>query len=119
AVGNWAMMLGERIRQTAVLSGNAVGGTLIYVSVDHQYAGFISVSDPLKQSAETAVRDLKQQGVRIVMLTGDNRVIAQSVARQLGIDEFHTEVLPADKARIVKDLQQQGRVVAMAGDGIN
>jgi P-type Cu+ transporter len=119
AVGNWAMMLDEGIRQKAVLVGNGAGGTVVYVSVDHQYAGSISVSDPLKQSAEAAVRELKQQGLRIVMLTGDNRVIAETVSRQLGIDEFHAEVLPGDKAKIVKELQQHGRIVAMAGDGIN
>ena len=119
AVGNWAMMQEEGIRQKAVLVGDASTGTAIFVAVDHQYAGSISVSDPIKQSADSAIRELKQQGLRIVMLTGDNRVTAETVARQLGIQEFHAEVLPGDKSEIVKDLQQQGRIVAMAGDGIN
>jgi len=118
-VGNWAMMQDEGIQQKAVLVGDASAGTVIFVAVDHEYAGSISVSDPIKQSAESAIRELKQQGLRIVMLTGDNRFTAETVARQLGIQEFHAEVLPADKSKIVKDLQQQGRVVAMAGDGIN
>jgi len=94
-------------------------GATIFVAVDHQYAGSISVSDPIKQSTQSAIRELKQQGLRIVMLTGDNRVVAETVSRQLGIDEFHAEVLPGDKAKIISDLQQQGRIVAMAGDGIN
>jgi len=119
AVGNPALLLEEGINQKAFLVGNSSSGTAIFIAVDHQYAGSISVSDPIKQSAQSAIRELKQQGLRIVMLTGDNRAIAENVSRQLGIDEFHAEILPGDKARIVKDLQQQGRVVAMAGDGIN
>jgi Cu+-exporting ATPase len=119
AVGNLALMSEEGIQQKSFLVGGASIGTVIFIAVDHQYAGFICVSDPLKQSAEAAVRELKQQGMRIVMLTGDNRVTAEKVASQIGIEEFHAEVLPGDKARIVSDLQKQGRVVAMAGDGIN
>ena len=119
AVGNPAMLLEEGIHQKAFLVGDASIGTAILIAVDHEYAGSISVSDPLKQSAESAINELKQQGLRIVMLTGDNRTIAEAVSRQLGIDEFHAEILPGDKARIVKNLQQQGRIVAMAGDGIN
>jgi P-type Cu+ transporter len=119
AVGNPALLLEEGINQKAFLVGNSSSGTAIFIAVDHQYAGSISVSDPVKQSAQSAIRELRQQRVRIVMLTGDNRAIAENVSRQLGIDEFHAEILPGDKARIVKDLQQQGRVVAMAGDGIN
>jgi Cu+-exporting ATPase len=117
AVGTLPLMREQGITQKGFLSGS--GDTIMYVAVDHQYAGSISVSDPLKPSAETAVRELKQQGLRIVMLTGDNRVVAEKVAGQLGIEEFHAEVLPGDKAKIVSDLQKQGRVVAMAGDGIN
>lgn len=119
AVGNLAMLRDEGIDQKAFLVAGASIGTAIFVAVDHQYAGSISVSDPIKQSAKSAIHDLERQGLRIVMLTGDNRGIAEDVSRQLGIDEFHAEILPGDKARIVKDLQQQGRVVAMAGDGIN
>jgi Cu+-exporting ATPase len=95
------------------------GDTTVFIASDHKYAGYISVSDPLKRSAQSAVQDLKLGGLRIVMLTGDNRAIAERVSHQLGIDEFHAEILPGDKARIVKDLQQQGGIVAMAGDGIN
>ncbi len=119
AVGNPALLLEEGIQQKAFLVGDVSIGTAIFIAVDHKYAGSISVSDPIKPSAQKALRELKQQGLRIVMLTGDNRVIAKNVSRQLGIDEFHAEVLPGDKAKIVKELQQQGRVVAMAGDGTN
>jgi Cu+-exporting ATPase len=77
------------------------------------------LNDPLKKSAESAIRDLQREGLRIVMLTGDSKVVAETIARQLGIPEFEAEVLPGDKARIVRDLQKRGRIVAMAGDGIN
>jgi Cu+-exporting ATPase len=113
------MLLEEGIDQKAFLVGGASIGTAIFVAVDHEYAGSITVSDPLKQSAKTAIGELRQQGLNIVMLTGDNRVIAETVSRQLGIQEFHAEVLPGDKAKIISDLQQHGRIVAMAGDGIN
>jgi Cu+-exporting ATPase len=119
AVGSAAMLLEVGVQQKALSGGDASIGTVIFIAVDHQYAGSISVSDPLKQSAKAAVRELKQQGMRIVMLTGDNRVIAEKVASEVSIQEFHAEVLPGDKAKIVSDLQKQGRVVAMAGDGIN
>jgi Cu+-exporting ATPase len=119
AVGNTAMLREEGLDGKAFLVGSSSMGTAIFIAVDHKFAGSISVSDPIKQSARTAIRELKQQGLRIVMLTGDNRVVAENVSRELGIDEFHAEVLPGDKAKIVKDLQQQGRTVAMAGDGIN
>ena len=119
AVGNTALLAEEGIQQKAFSVGGASTGTAIFIAVDHEYAGSISVSDPIKPSAQAAIRELKQQGLRIVMLTGDNRIIAEDVAGQLGIDEFHAEILPGDKAKVVKDLQQHGRVVAMAGDGIN
>ncbi|MGH9516170.1 MAG: copper-translocating P-type ATPase, partial [Terriglobales bacterium] len=119
AVGNSTLLREEGIHEKAFLVGGASMGTVIFIAIDHQYAGSISVSDPIKQSAKSAIHALKQQGLRIVMLTGDNRAVAEAVSRQLGIDEFHAEILPGDKAAIVKDLQQQGRIVAMAGDGIN
>jgi len=79
----------------------------------------LSVADPVKDTTPSAIRELKKQGIRIVMLTGDNQGTAAEIAQLLGIDEFQAEVLPAQKAEIVKSLQQEGRIVAMAGDGIN
>src|SRR6185437_3456303 len=89
------------------------------VAVDGKFAGSIGLSDPIKDSAANAVRELKREGLRIVMLTGDNKETAEDVSRQLGIDEFKANVLPGAKADVVKHFQDQGRTVAMAGDGIN
>jgi Cu+-exporting ATPase len=95
------------------------GGTSLYVAIDGKYVGNIGIADGLKPSTPDAIRDLKAQGLRIVMLTGDNRAVAESIAKTLGITEFEAEVLPEGKLEIVRKLQGQGRVVAMAGDGIN
>jgi Cu+-exporting ATPase len=93
--------------------------TVIFVVVDAQPAGLLGVADPLKDSTPEAMRVLHEEGVRIVMLTGDSRTTAEAVARKLKIDEVVAEVLPDQKAGVVKRLQAEGRVVAMAGDGIN
>jgi Cu+-exporting ATPase len=95
------------------------GETVIFVAVDGQPAGLIGIADPIKPSTQQALRDLKAAGLRIVMLTGDSRATAQSVATKLGIDDFESEVLPEKKSEIVSRLQKEGHVVAMAGDGIN
>jgi Cu+-exporting ATPase len=95
------------------------GETVVLVAVDRAIAGLIAVADPIRVSAKDAVRALKDEHVRLVMLTGDNRVTAGAVARELGIDEVHAEVLPGDKRAVVAGLQQGGKLVAMAGDGIN
>ncbi len=95
------------------------GQTVMFLAVDGQPAGLIGVADPIKPSAYEAIDVLHREHVRIVMLTGDNRTTAEAVARQLGIDAVHAEVLPAQKAAIIKQLQAEGRRVAMAGDGIN
>ena len=97
----------------------AEGKTVMFVSIGAKFAGLISVADPLKAGSAEAIRALQASGMRIVMLTGDNVITAKAVAHQLGISEVHAEVLPADKHRHVQQLQQQGRIVAMAGDGIN
>jgi P-type Cu+ transporter len=97
----------------------AAGETAMLLAIDRKPAGVIGVADPIKQSSVEAVRLLKATGVRIVMLTGDSKTTAQAVARMLGIDEVRAEVLPQDKASEVKRLQAQGRIVAMAGDGVN
>jgi Cu+-exporting ATPase len=95
------------------------GATAIFVAIDGKAAGVMAVADPIKATAPDAIRALKEAGVRVVMLTGDNRATAEAVARKLGIAEVEAEVLPQDKGKIVERLRKEGRVVAMAGDGVN
>jgi Cu+-exporting ATPase len=95
------------------------GEAEIYVVIDGRFTGWIVVADAIKESSLQAIRELKSQGIRVVMLTGDNRHTAENVAAKLGISEFEAEVLPGQKSEIVRRLQGEGRVVAMAGDGIN
>ena len=97
----------------------AEGQTVMYLGVDGRIAGIIGVADPIKASTAEAIRLLHEEGIRIVMLTGDNKKTAEAVASKLSIDEVHAEVLPEQKAEVVKRLQAEGRIVAMAGDGIN
>jgi Cu+-exporting ATPase len=92
---------------------------VMLVAVDGVAVAALAVADPIKPRAVEAIRELHREGVRVVMLTGDNRTTAQTVAAQLGIDDFRAEVTPGDKAAAVKSLQGGGHVVAMAGDGIN
>ncbi|NJO23883.1 MAG: cadmium-translocating P-type ATPase, partial [Sphingomonadales bacterium] len=95
------------------------GQTVMFVVVDGIVVGLIGVTDPIKETTPSAIRDLRADGLRIVMLTGDNRTTAEAVARKLGIDEVEAEVLPQQKGEIVRKLKAEGRVVAMAGDGVN
>jgi len=95
------------------------GATAIFVAVDGMVAGILGIADPVKATTADAIRDLKAAGLRLVMMTGDNRTTAEAVARRLGIDDVRAEVLPQDKASVVEQLRSEGRVVAMAGDGVN
>jgi Cu+-exporting ATPase len=95
------------------------GQTVTFVAVDGKPAALVGIADPLKSSTVEALAGLKQQGIRVMMATGDNRITAEAVARQAGIEEVQAEVTPERKVEIVKQLQAQGRRVAMAGDGIN
>jgi Cu+-exporting ATPase len=95
------------------------GQTVIFVAIDGQPAGLLGIADPIKSSASQALRDLKAEGLRLVMLTGDSRATAEAVARSLGIEEYEAGVLPEKKAEVIQRLQNEGRIVAMAGDGIN
>jgi Cu+-exporting ATPase len=95
------------------------GQTTLFVAIDEQAAGLLGVADPIKSSTRDAVQELKAEGIRIVMVTGDHRDTAEAVARQLGIEEVMAGVLPDQKGQIIAGLKSQGRVVAMAGDGIN
>ena len=97
----------------------ADGQTVMFVAMEGKAAGLVGVADPIKDSTPDAIRTLHREGMRLVMLTGDSRTTAQAVAGKLGIDEVMTEVLPDQKAEKVKQLQVEGRIVAMAGDGIN
>jgi len=103
--------LAERLRQD--------GATAIFLAVDGKAAGVIAVADPVRETALAALKALKRAGIRIVMLTGDSRTTANAVAEKLGIDEVEADLLPEQKSQIVEQLRREGRVVAMAGDGIN
>jgi Cu+-exporting ATPase len=123
AVGNAALMQSLEI-DVASLTERADalrqdGQSVMFVAVDGKPAGLVAVSDPLRVSAADAIRALRAEGLRIVMLTGDHGASARAIARRLGIDEVKSEVLPDQKAQLIQSLQAEGRVVAMAGDGIN
>jgi Cu+-exporting ATPase len=122
AIGNAALMsdLGASIE---ALRGKAEalqaeGQTVMYVATDGRFSGFVAVSDPIKDSTAEAIEQLKKEGIKVVMVTGDNHTTAAAVAKKLGID-FEADVLPEKKAEVVKKLQATGAIVAMAGDGVN
>ena len=123
ALGNRALMsdfdvdlgtLGDKAEEL-----RAEGQTVMFVAIDGKFAGLVGVADPIKESTPEAIQALHEEGIRIVMLTGDSKTTAQAVARTLNIDEVIAEVLPDQKVDVVKRLQAEGRFVAMAGDGIN
>jgi Cu+-exporting ATPase len=119
-----ARLMREQGVDTTSLQGEAerLGGqgtTALFATIDGRLAGLLGVADPIKPTTLEAVRALQAQGVRLVMMTGDNRATAQAVAQRLGIDEVEAEVLPEDKAKVVQRLRAEGRAVAMAGDGVN
>jgi P-type Cu+ transporter len=122
-IGN-ARMMDDAGIDVAALEADAEelrreGATALFVGVDASAVGVIAIADPVKPTTPDAVAALRKAGVRIVMLTGDNRTTAEAVARRLGISEVEAEILPEDKARVVERLRAAGRVVAMAGDGVN
>ena len=123
ALGNRLLMesesvaLAEQEDEAERLRGD--GATVIFAAVDGHLAGLLAIADPVKETTEEAIRALQADGIRVVMLTGDNRTSAEAVARRLGIDEVEAEVLPEDKGRVVQRLRDEGRVVVMAGDGVN
>ena len=123
AVGN-ARLMDEAQVDVSVLSAEAErlrgdGATVFFVAVDGRAFGIVAVADPVKETTAAALAGLAKEGVRVVMLTGDNRTTAEAVARRLGITEVEAEVLPEDKQRIIEKLKAEGRRVAMAGDGVN
>ena len=121
AVGNIALMkqMGALGDKKDFVFSQPIGASTIFVAVNDHYAGNIAVADLAKLSAAKMLGKLKAQGIRLVMLTGDNQATAQEIAKSLGIDDFRAGVLPAEKAEIVRSLQNEVRIVAMAGDGIN
>ncbi len=105
--------------QTQAEAVRAKAATVIFVAIDGRLAGFVGIADPIKQTSAEAVGLLKKAGVRVVMLTGDGKTTAEAVGRELGIDEVIADVLPQDKVAVVERLKGEGRLVAMAGDGVN
>jgi len=123
AIGNRKLLESVNVDPGALderaASLRAEGQTVMFVTIENRPAGLIGVADPIKESAPEAIRQLHEEDLKVVMLTGDNKVTAEAVARKLGIDRVTAEVLPEQKTEIIKQLQAEGRVVAMAGDGIN
>jgi len=123
AIGNQRLLedLGVDVEKLLSVADNmrAEGQTVIFVAIDGKPAGLIGIADPIKETTPQAIKELHEEGIRIVMLTGDNKTTAEAVAKKLEIDEVIAGVLPDQKAEKVKELQAQGRIVAMAGDGIN
>lgn len=123
AIGNQKLLsdlyidVGDALEKTESL--HQLGETVLYFAIDGKLAGVVAVSDVIKASTKEAIEMLHKKGIRIVMLTGDNKATARVVGKELNIDEIEAEVLPEDKNRIIKRLQAEGRIVAMAGDGIN
>jgi P-type Cu+ transporter len=120
--GNARFLAEHRMTVASTEEGDTArgrGATVIHVGVDGEYAGFVSIVDPIKASTPEAIRGLHAAGVKVVMLTGDSKATARAVAAQLGIDEAVGEVLPEDKSAAVRRYQAEGRIVAMAGDGVN
>jgi Cu+-exporting ATPase len=123
ALGNAALLAEQGVDSSSLQARldalRREGQTVVLVAVDGQLAGLLGVADPVRASTLEAIRLLHEEGLRVIMLTGDNQTTAQAVARQVGVDEVIAEVLPDQKAEVVKRLQSEGRIVAMAGDGIN
>ncbi len=123
ALGNGALMREQQVDVAALADQTErlrqAGASVMFLAVDGQLAGLLAVSDPMKPSTQEAIATLHRLGIRVVMATGDGQTTAKAVAASLGIDEVHGEIRPEGKARLVRDLQAQGRRVAMAGDGIN
>jgi Cu+-exporting ATPase len=123
ALGNAKLMidlgitLGDLEHKADALRGD--GATALFLAIDGKPGGVIAIADPIKATTQAALDSIRSYGIRIVMLTGDNKTTAETVARKLGIQEVEADILPQDKNRIVKKLTAEGRIVAMAGDGVN
>ncbi|MDP1909569.1 MAG: heavy metal translocating P-type ATPase, partial [Hyphomicrobium sp.] len=122
-LGGAPLMAEQGVDLTALLTQAEAlrqdGTTAVFAAIDGRLAGVLGIADPIKPTTPEAVRALQADGVRLVMMTGDNRTTALAVAKRLGIEDVEAEVLPQDKAKVVQKLRAEGRVVAMAGDGVN
>ncbi|MDF1877950.1 copper-translocating P-type ATPase, partial [Sulfurimonas sp. SAG-AH-194-L11] len=123
-IGSQSFLSDAGIELSATLLNRAnglreTGEGIIFIAIDSEFAAIIAIADPIKKTSMQAIAELHQDGVDVVMLSGDNEKTANAVAKKLGITEVHAHVMPADKANVIKELQSRGRVVAMAGDGIN
>jgi Cu+-exporting ATPase len=122
-LGNLTMMQQATVTVDAVTARaeemRRQGHTVVFLAVDGTLVGLLGIADPIKSTTPEAIAALHAQGLRVVMLTGDNRTTAEAVARQLSIDDVRADVLPADKRAVVQELQRNNQVVAMAGDGVN
>ena len=122
-LGNLRLMEAQTIDVSALQSDvqalRTLGQTVMFLAINNQIAGIVSVADPIKSTTLEAIQQLHAAGLKIVVLTGDNATTAAAVAKQLGLDDFKADVMPEDKLNYLKELQQQGRIVAMAGDGVN
>lgn len=116
-LGAQSASLDQLIQQAESLRHS--GATVMFIAIDGKAAGLVAVADPIKATTPEAIKFLRQEGLRLIMVTGDHQATADAVAKQLGIDDVRAQVRPEDKGRIIKELQAQGHVVAMAGDGIN
>lgn len=123
ALGNAKLMIDQKVDMGGLAAKadelRGSGATALFVAVDGKPGGVIAIADPIKATTRAALDSLRADGIHVVMLTGDNRTTAQAVAKQLGIDDVEADVLPEDKNRIVKKLRADGKIVAMAGDGVN
>ena len=122
-IGNRRLMKDSGIpvedKETVISGLEEKGNTVMIVAEDNKLKGFIAVADTLKEHADDVVKGLKAEGIQVVMLTGDNERTAKAIGAKVGIDRIIANVLPGDKAKVIKDLQAEGKVVAMVGDGIN
>ena len=114
-----AQTIDVSVLQSDVQTLRTLGQTVMFLAINNQLAGIVSVADPIKSTTLEAIQQLHAAGLKIVVLTGDNATTASAVAKQLGLDDFKADVMPEDKLNYLKELQQQGRIVAMAGDGVN
>ena len=123
ALGNARLMQDQHVAVGALAAKvdelRSFGAPALFVAVDGKAGGLIAIADPIKATTRAALDSLRTDGIHVVMLTGDNKTTAQAVAARLGIDDVQADVLPADKNRIVKQLRASGKIVAMAGDGVN